>query len=281
MPKRVRIALAVLLLAPAGVIAWLVLRPQEREPAFQGKSLSFWLSEYHENFNTGMEEGVKARELAENALRKIGTNAIPTLLKMAAKRDSFVVTKLVVLWAWQMREVSYLPAWIQFPGWYSNQGAFLNEEAALGFELLGADAQQAVPALIGIYEQGISPQSQDATYRALVAIGPGALRMGTPSFLRRATSSDATVRRIAVQALAEVDAEPREVVPALVKALSDTDPIVRLSAATGLGRFGTNAQDGVPALDLLLSDPILHLRVAATNALKAIDPEAAAKAGAK
>jgi HEAT repeat protein len=81
--------------------------------------------------------------------------------------------------------------------------------------------------------------------------------------------------------MAEVDAEPREVVSALVKALTDTDPIVRLSAARGLERLGTNAQDAVPTLVLLLSDSILNLRLAATNALKAIAPETAAKAGVK
>ena len=281
MRKRVQIVLALRLLALAGVVVWQVLHPQEREPVYEQEPLSVWLSEYHEHFSTGMEEGVKARELAENALLKIGTNAIPTLLKMAAKKDSFVMSKLVALWAGHIREVPCLPAWVRFPAWYSNQAAFLNEEAALGFELLGADARQAVPGLTRIYEQGISPESQAATCRALSAIGPGALRMGIPSFLRRANSSNATVRRIAVQALAEVDAEPREVAPALVKALTDTDPIVRLSASRGLERLGTNAEGAVPTLVLMLSDPILDLRLAATNALKKIVPEAAAKAGVK
>jgi HEAT repeat protein len=282
MRKRVYIALTVLLVALAGVIAWQVLHPQEREPVYQRKPLRVWLSEYHEHFSTGMEEGVKARELAKNALLKIGTNAIPTLLKMVAQKDSFVVNKLVALWEGRsIREVPYLPAWVRFPHWYSNQAEFQNEEAALGFELLGADAQQAVPALLGIYERGISPESQGATCRALSAIGPGALRLGIPSFLGRATNSDAAVRSIAVEALAGVDAQPREVVPALVKALSDTAPIIRVYAARGLGRWGTNAQDAVPTLVLFLRDPLPHLRFAATNALKAIDPEAAAKAGVK
>jgi len=44
MRKRVKIALAVLLVAIAGVIAWQALRP--RESVYQGKRLSLWLLRY-------------------------------------------------------------------------------------------------------------------------------------------------------------------------------------------------------------------------------------------
>jgi len=45
--------------------------------------------------------------------------------------------------------------------------------------------------------------------------------------------------------------------------------------------FGPDARIAVPALVELLNDPDLEVRGRATNALKAIDPEAAAKAGVK
>jgi HEAT repeat protein len=89
------------------------------------------------------------------------------------------------------------------------------------------------------------------------------------------------VRRTAIEALAQVDAEPRVVVPALVKALSDTQPVIRLYAARGLEQWRTTAQEAIPALVLFLNDPILDLRSRGANALKAIDPEAAAKAGVR
>jgi HEAT repeat protein len=56
---------------------------------------------------------------------------------------------------------------------------------------------------------------------------------------------------------------------------------MRLSAMRGLGNFGPNAQQAIPALLQLLSDLDVAVRFTATNALKKIDPEAAAKAGVK
>jgi hypothetical protein len=281
MPKRVQIALAVALIILAGVSAWQGLRL--REPVYQGKRLSVWLREYRSGLNIGDEDRVRAGNTAKSAIRAIGTNAIPTLLNMLRKKDSFVVSKLVGLWNRHLYSSlpNSLPNWVRYPGWYMNQAATLNNEAVLGFKILGADAQQAVPALITIYEQGISPDSQAATGRALNAIGPAAQRMALPSCLRAAASPNSSVRGVAIQTLYAVHVEPQVVVPALVKALSDTNFVNRLVAARGLGSFGTNAQQAVPALMVLLSDSNSRVRSDATNALKKIDPEAAAKAGVK
>ena len=63
--------------------------------------------------------------------------------------------------------------------------------------------------------------------------------------------------------------------------MRDANSLTRWQGAAFLERFGTNSQGAVPALVLLLSDPHADVRSAITNALKAIDPEAAAKAGVK
>jgi HEAT repeat protein len=279
MRKRVRITLAVLLVALVGLVVWQVLR--EPEPVYQGKGLRTWLRECRESGYIGLEEQVEAPPLARHAVRTIGTNAIPFLLKMLGKKDSSVVAGLVAFWN---RHLVSLPLWLRHPPWYVNQAAFVNSEGALGFEFLGRDAEPAVPALIALYERNISPDSQVATSRALNAIGPEAQGMAIPSFLRAAASSNAPVREVAVMALFLIDAahaDHRKVVPALVNALSDTNFFIRLVAANGLGRFGTNAQQAVPALARLLSDPDSRVRRVATNALKKIDPEAASKVGVK
>jgi HEAT repeat protein len=197
---------------------------------------------------------------------------------MLSKKDAPTISRLIELWN---RHLYSLPRWIRYPSWYRNQAAVLNNEAALGFEILGPDAQQAVPALIELYEQNVSPHSQSATSRALNAIGPEAQRMAIPSFLRAAASSNPPVREVAVWALYGIDAQHQQVVPALVNALSDTNFVIRVVAARGLGHFGTNGQQSVPALVRLLNDPSSRVRPDATNALEKIDPEAAAKVRVK
>jgi hypothetical protein len=78
MQKRGQFALAVLLVAIGGVIAWQILRGREHEPVYRGKRLSLWL-----NYRTAL----KAQE-AHDAVRQAGTNAIPTLLRMLRAKDS-------------------------------------------------------------------------------------------------------------------------------------------------------------------------------------------------
>jgi len=80
MRKRVHIALAVLLAALLAVVGWQVMRRQE--PVYQGKPLSSWLIA---SATTGSPE---AQEQANAAVRQVGTNALPTLLRMLRAKDS-------------------------------------------------------------------------------------------------------------------------------------------------------------------------------------------------
>jgi hypothetical protein len=50
----------------------------DSEPIVQGKTLSVWLQQY----NSTAVSGGEPKEQAEKAVRLIGTNAIPALLKM-------------------------------------------------------------------------------------------------------------------------------------------------------------------------------------------------------
>ena len=83
MRKRVQVALAFVLVATAGVIVWQGLR--EREPVYQGKPLSVWLQRYNTH---GSFIGLRPEPMADEAVRQIGTNAIPTLLHMLRAHDS-------------------------------------------------------------------------------------------------------------------------------------------------------------------------------------------------
>jgi hypothetical protein len=282
MRNRVRVALIAAVVAVAGVVAFQALRPQAREPVYQGKPLSFWLDGLmvqQAHLPPRLQRSAEESEMAEQAIRQIGTNAIPTLLKMLRNKNSVVVSRLVFTWERYVRPMRHVPAWFQYPPWWRHRAAFLHQEATSAFVLLGTNAQQAVPELIRINEQNIPPTEQLGMFLALRAIGPEALRIGVPVFLRRAASSNPFERELAVEMLASAGVAPELVVPALLKALGDKNLNNRVRVAQGLGRFGTNAQQAVPALTLLLNDPDFSLRYLATNTLKAIDPAAAARAG--
>ncbi len=282
MRRRVQIALAVLLVTIIAVVAFQVLRPQEHEPVYQGKPLSAWLRDYG-GWDTTPAEWVKAKRRAEDAVRQIGTNAVPTLLEMLGKTQLPRSSKLMELWDRHVANVNYFPFWVRHPAWYKHQARYLNMEGEIGFKILGADAQQAVPELMNIYQRTLSMDSLSAmdsrvaVSRALIDIGPAAI----PPFLRWAASTNEDERLIAVHALSQIHARPSEVVPVLVKFLSHTNVQVRIEVAEGLGNFEAEARQTVPALVQLLSDRNGIVRESATNTLKKIDPEAAAKAGVK
>jgi len=90
-------------------------------------------------------------------------------------------------------------------------------------------------------------------------------------------------RDAAIGALNGIDREALKAggIPALINLLRDANSFTRWQGALFLERFGTDSQGAVPTLIPLLSDSHADVRRAVTNALKAIDPEAAAKAGIK
>src|SRR4051794_10793082 len=79
--KRLRIVLAVLLVAMIGGLAWLASR--QREPMYQGQPLSYWLGGYDSPPLTNVTPSQ-----ADAAVRQLGTNAFPVLLRRLQQRDS-------------------------------------------------------------------------------------------------------------------------------------------------------------------------------------------------
>src|SRR5258708_18353029 len=156
--------------------AWQVLRP--REPVFEGKPLSFWLQGYDPI--RGTEPG---NQKADEVVGEIGTNAIPTLLRMLSTGDPPFILKLKALVRRQ-----------HFITFRRRAAANQHFQAVKAFQRLGPSAKTAVPALIEIYEQNISAVSQIETAHALGSIGPPA-RQARPALLRGMPKMDAHVRQ--------------------------------------------------------------------------------------
>lgn len=129
------------------------------------------------------------------AVQHIGTDAIPTLLRLLRASDSSLKTKLIRLLQRQhLFKVEYTPA--------SSQ----NSCGAYGFYVLGTNGHSAVPALIQIAKDNISNPSRAAAIDALRPSGPLA-KAAVPYLLEWATNADTEVRQGARWSLLKIDPE--------------------------------------------------------------------------
>ena len=259
-----RILFTLLSIVAVGALVWLILPAGESEPVYQGKPLREWLALYRFHI-----DGLFGNDQADEAIRQIGTNAIPTLLEMLQEHDSDLKLKWVAL----LRKQNF----IQPP----QTASLHNSQAAMAFHVLGSSDSNAVPALVQIYSRKTSIASQEATVEALGDIGPSASPAATPVLLDALTNSDNSLYWYAVLAIDQIHGQPEVFVPVLINELKDSDGNVRLNAARALAAYGPAAKSAVPALVALLNDSNQYVRTHAAYALKEIDPEAAAKAGVK
>lgn len=100
-----------------------------------------------------------------------------------------------------------------------------------------------------------------------------------PALILALKGHDEVVRGPAAKALGEIHGQPEVVIPLLISVLDDNE--LNDEAAEALGNFGPLAKAAVPKLIPLLKAPDKDLHFAVVDALKRIDPDAAATAGVK
>lgn len=234
MRRRLLIAAVLLLAGLVGLIVWQALGPQE--PVFEGRRLTRWLDHHVANSSAKPPYGSPGWKKADEALRHIGTNAVPTLLTMIRAKDPPpVVLKLIEFQRYRWTRINYRYARTR------------HEEAEYAFEVLGTNGVSAVPELIEIYEEAVSPSSQRCAALALGHIGRGA-HAALPALLRNFHHTNGDVRFYAVSAVLDIGGDSNIVVPALKGMLKDPKSEVRFNAVAGLRRFGANARSAIPEL---------------------------------
>jgi hypothetical protein len=302
MSKRLRILCGIPLIGFVGGLVWCVL--SSREPVLQGKPLNVWLDAYRKSLCLREEEGIDTAEEQHGqqaAIRQIGTNAVPHLLKMLQTKDSGIKSNAYLL----IRKQSFIHPNPRTDIEYHNM-------ALAGFQALGPIAKPAVPALIGLLND---PYHRYGAALCLGRIGPAAID-AVPGLLPWLDEKDVALRYCAANALAGIGRGTPEAVPALLQHLNDTNEFVRGSVELALGKlhaepelvvplliqelqtdlkvmrfsrfriralgaFGAEARQAVPILLELYSSNLVHLEMEIANAIKDINSEAAAKAGVK
>lgn len=243
---------------------------QKPEPSYNGRPLSSWLDDYSlMSHGFPGEETIieKNNHVVDEAVRYMGTNAIPVLFEMLKATDS--PTRRIGEWAYQHEWIHSRPT--------SVPALRKNLEAALAFGALGTNACEALPRLIDLYRQK-NGHVQRMVALTLGMIGPPASN-AVPYLLMTVTNQTGSPPFDAITALGRIHADPKTVVPALIQLLKHSNQAVRANYIQALEAYGSDAQPAVPTLIELLGDESESIRKIAAKALKVIDAEAAANAG--
>jgi len=294
MNKRLRIIILVLLAFAVGGLAWYLLHP--REPSYQGKTFRVWLYTSRNAAIKGRDDDLRR---SEYAIRQIGTNALPILLRMSVAKDSAVKKKTIEF----LRKQSFIRIHLQ-------SESESRDLAEFGFKVLGPIAKLTVPRLIALLSD---PVLQESVACSLGSIGPVA-QEAVPSLVALLDSKDRMVRKAAADSLIRIRPARREEIIGLTRHLADPDSFVRgcvglvlanhrmdservvpvmiedlesgrlsTPAIQALAAFGGGAKPAVPVLIQLWKEwsPWGNdLGTEASNALQRIDPEAFAKQAA-
>lgn len=209
------------------------------EPAYDGHSLSWWLKK---NVPGPRGNGVPNESAA---IRHLGTNALPTLLKFVRARDPD-----------------------------------LRQRAHWAYVVLGPAAKPQVPELIEILTNTMFSGERVEAAHALACIGPDAAA-SVPALVEAAWDHDKALQDASLNAVLAI--EGWGLGPVLM-ALHDPDEEHQAKGARIIGVLGLK---GGGQSQMKAAAPVL-LRILSANpkdrkpfedALKKIDPEAAAKAG--
>jgi hypothetical protein len=284
MRKWLKVALAVLLLLAAVFAGWLLKRPHE--PEYHGRRLSDWLDDYNRASTWDKPETAAA-------LRAMGTNCLPFLLARIKHNPPRFGAKLVTLLSKQ--QLLKLP----FYGVDRYRSASIVALHALG--------PQAAPLCPDLLELTRDPRASWYATMSLLAIGTNSV-----PFLEAACQNTNQTGAEAVLMIAMIKTMPppyfswgsnkaplngkpvinlgyavsSEDVAEIAKTLEHPSPAVRRASADALRSYNSSVyaqvlKSAVPLLIKTCGDTNDAVRISAAATLKAIDPEAATKAGIK
>ena len=181
--RRVQLVIAILAMCLLGVVVWQAL--YFGEPRCQGKRLSAWLADLD-------LQSANSPEKALQAVRAIGTNGFPALLRMVSATDSF--------WKRELLAINERQSIISVQ---LSRAAVCRHRAVQGYSALGAAAKGAVAGLIKVLESEKSAEVRMDLVSALAAIGPEA-RPAIPVLLKMVNDPNPQLRKRVLFALADI-----------------------------------------------------------------------------
>ena len=188
-----------------GLVILFALFFQLREPRYQGRSLSGWLSLF--NPKASMKQRMSLFSefpvdhspefvQASEAIRHIGAKAVPYLLsRFAHEPQSSRLRDKIIFWLGDMPpRAIFIPLRDRL---YDDQRVFHGEQALLGFAALGTNGVCAIPELARLAQSQAKDDVPVWATAALGHIGPKAL----PQLLLTVSNQQAIVRVHTLMAL--------------------------------------------------------------------------------
>lgn len=240
------------------------------EPAYKGKRLSVWLHDYESLIDDGpLNVTASVGGEANEAVRHMGTNAIPTLLRLLYSTDSDL-----------RRGLNNLAARQHFNNIHFSTQYERNQKALYGFAALGLEASNAVPTLVqGLRSDDEETRENSALALSLIHAKP---ELAVAALIQCLEDPQGPVRSAALDALFAYKPPADLMVPVLIRCLQEADNPIELRAVALLRDYGPAAKPALPVLIHLFEteyDKYWQSSWVIGAALEAVDPEAAAKAG--
>jgi hypothetical protein len=190
----------------------------DREPSYQGKSLSYWVGSFS-NANSPIPGWASAAqtEMARNAIRHIGTNGIPLLIEWVSydgRRRRNWLTRLPM----GLGRTRLLQHMCSDPRKEVRAG-----EAAKALITLGPEASPAFPELGRILTDGEFWGAGTTALSILREIGEPAV----PTLVFTMTNKPSRMREVIVMNLNQMGPKASAAVPALKSLLQDPQPRLR------------------------------------------------------
>ena len=238
------------------------------EPAYDGKELSEWLLALHADLSdeetvAATQQNVEPAKLleqkqsrAQEAIRQIGTNGLPTLLDIISVEQ------------WDRKKVLGKLKSKDFQKAAGNKDIpteVFRGLAVDGFGILGTNAEPAIPQLTKLLHE--SPECRPEVASALAQIGSKGFAV-----LTNAMNDEDLVAALVFTIGQKGGGDVKTVTRILISALKNPDPQVRGTAAEFLA--GKDASLAVPALIPILDDREGYPRQRATIALESFGPVA-------
>jgi len=221
-----------------------------QEPVHKGKTLSEWVLEIYDYQATENDSARQRTEAALQAVKSMGTNALPWLLAefdrpVSRWRQSFN------RWATKHPSIKFRFRKHVYPG---------SRFAVQVFHMLGQDTKPALPRLASCLGD---ERLGDAAARAMLACGETAL----PYFTNALASTNRAAMSAGLLGLALLARNSETAIPPMIRAMQLEDIGLRLEAVNGLAWTSVRPEVVIPALVQALQDPAPEVREEATEGL--------------